>query len=107
MVLCGLRELTDHGDTLEAVLERASGMEPVRARWVIGCDGGRSTVRDQSGIRLSRTGAGTTFLLADAKSTSDLVIAAVGTDPESLADAVLPTTASVDDGSIADCVATA
>ncbi|MEP7160615.1 MAG: FAD-dependent monooxygenase [Dermatophilaceae bacterium] len=70
---CCLRELRDRGDFLDAVLERASGTETVRARWVIGCDGGHSTVRDQSGIRLSRTGAGTTFLLADAKSTSDLV----------------------------------
>ncbi|MDO5710456.1 MAG: FAD-dependent monooxygenase [Micrococcales bacterium] len=68
-----LRELRDRGACLEAVLERASGAETVRARWVIGCDGGRSTVRDQCGINLARTGAGTTFLLADAKSTSDLV----------------------------------
>ncbi len=70
---CALRELTDHGTFLEAVVERADGTETVRARWVIGCDGGHSTVRDQSGIQLERTGAGTTFLLADAKSTSDLV----------------------------------
>lgn len=70
---CRLEELADHGDSVKAVLHRGRGIETVRARWVIGCDGGRSTVRDESGIRLSRTGAGATFLLADVKSTSDLV----------------------------------
>ncbi len=68
-----LRELTDHGDHVEAVLQGTKGRETVRARWVIGCDGGRSTVREQSGITLSRSRAGATFLLADSKSTSDLV----------------------------------
>ncbi len=70
---CGLSGLKQHGDFVEAELQGAQGTEKVRARWVIGCDGGRSTVRDLSGITLRRTGAGATFLLADAKSTSDLV----------------------------------
>jgi 2-polyprenyl-6-methoxyphenol hydroxylase-like FAD-dependent oxidoreductase len=65
--------LQDHGTQVEATLEGPSGAETVTARWVIGCDGGQSTVRSQAGIRLERTGAGATFLLADAKTTLDLV----------------------------------
>lgn len=68
-----LRSLKDHGDFVDAVLSSETGEETLRARWVIGADGGRSTVRDQAGIHMRRTGAGTTFLLADAKTTSDLV----------------------------------
>lgn len=70
---CGLQELRDNGDTVDAVLQHVDGTETVRSRWVIGCDGGRSTVRDQADIVLPRAGGGTTFLLADVKSTSDLV----------------------------------
>ena len=70
---CSLRGLRDLGASVEAELHCASGTETVRARWVVGCDGGRSTVRDLAGITLRRTGAGTTFLLADAKGTSDLI----------------------------------
>lgn len=70
---CALRKLRDLGDVVEAELRGPSGPETVLARWVIGCDGGRSTVREQSFITMSRTGEGTTFLLADVKSTSDLV----------------------------------
>lgn len=68
-----LLELKDRGGHVETVLQGTKGRETVRARWVIGCDGGRSAVREQSGITLSRSGAGATFLLADVKSTSDLV----------------------------------
>ncbi len=68
-----LQALVDHGDAVEATLTSEKGTEVVRARWVIGCDGGRSTVRDQAGIELKRTGAAATFLLADVKTTSDLI----------------------------------
>lgn len=68
-----LEELTDYGTVVEAILRRDGDTETVRARWVIGCDGGRSTVRDQAGLTLSRKGKGTTFLLADAKSSCDLI----------------------------------
>ena len=68
-----LQTLTDHGDAVEATLTSEAGTEVVRARWVIGCDGGRSTVRREAGIELKRTGAGATFLLADVKTTSDLI----------------------------------
>lgn len=37
----------------------------MRARWLIGCDGGRSTVRDRVGLRLDRRDSGVQFLLAD------------------------------------------
>ncbi|QAV70996.1 FAD-dependent oxidoreductase [Salinibacterium sp. UTAS2018] len=75
----GLHQLTDHGSYVEATL--VTDTDPVansktsviRAGWVIGCDGGRSTVREQAGIALKRTGAGATFLLADVKTTSDLI----------------------------------
>ena len=70
---CALDRLEDRGDLVEATLTGEQGTEIVRARWVIGCDGGRSTVRDQAGITLKRTGAGATFLLADVKTTCDLV----------------------------------
>lgn len=70
---CAVRDLTDHDDHVEATLTNELGSETLRARWVVGCDGGRSTVRDEVGIDLRRTGERTTFLLADLKSTSSLV----------------------------------
>lgn len=71
-----LQSVADRGEFVEAVVGGDGGdggEELIRARWVIGCDGGRSTVRDCAGISLKRTGEGTTFLLADAKTTSGLV----------------------------------
>ncbi len=35
------------------------------ARWLVGCDGGRSTVREQLGIRMKRRRDGQLFVLAD------------------------------------------
>ncbi|MDO5736950.1 MAG: FAD-dependent monooxygenase [Propionibacteriaceae bacterium] len=70
---CALRSLRELGGFVEAELQSDGGTETVRARWVIGCDGGRSTVRDLVGVTLRRTGAGATFLLADVKTTTDLV----------------------------------
>ncbi|GAA1221569.1 FAD-dependent monooxygenase [Rhodoglobus aureus] len=68
-----LHQLEDRGNFVEATLVGDEQAEVVRAGWVIGCDGGRSTVREQAGIALKRTGAGATFLLADVKTTSDLI----------------------------------
>jgi 2-polyprenyl-6-methoxyphenol hydroxylase-like FAD-dependent oxidoreductase len=68
-----LHELTDYGNVVHAVVQRGNERETVRARWVVGCDGGRSTVRNLAGLTLSRTDSGTTFLLADAKSTCNLI----------------------------------
>ncbi|MEV1129358.1 FAD-dependent monooxygenase [Agromyces sp. NPDC049794] len=58
-------ELDDREDHLEAHVETVDGLQRVRARWVIGCDGGRSTVRDRVGLRLDRRDSGVEFLLAD------------------------------------------
>ncbi|HMM83725.1 MAG TPA: FAD-dependent monooxygenase [Terrimesophilobacter sp.] len=68
--LQGFEEVGDH---VTVAMESPDGPEAVTARWIIGCDGGQSTVRRLAGIDLKRTGAGTTFLLADVKTTLDLV----------------------------------
>jgi 6-methylpretetramide 4-monooxygenase / 4-hydroxy-6-methylpretetramide 12a-monooxygenase len=69
-----LDTLHDHSDHVEAEVTRADGpVDVVRARWLIGCDGGRSRVREQVGLRLDRTDAGATFVLADVRTTAELV----------------------------------
>lgn len=66
-------KLIDHGDHVEVLLQRPDGgHETVRARWLIGCDGGRSRVREQAGLRLDRSAAGATFVLADVRTTAGL-----------------------------------
>ncbi|MEU9247736.1 FAD-dependent monooxygenase [Streptomyces sp. NPDC048385] len=68
-----LHTVTDRGDHVDAIVERADGStETIRSRWLIGCDGARSHVRDQVGLRLDRTDAGATFVLADVKTTCAL-----------------------------------
>ncbi|MFD1657508.1 FAD-dependent monooxygenase [Streptomyces caeni] len=68
-----LKELHDDGSRVHATLEHATGRrEVVRARWLVGCDGGRSRVRDAVGLRLDRSDTGATFVLADVKTTSAL-----------------------------------
>ena len=64
-----LEEVHERDDHVEALVERDGGTERVTARWLVGCDGGRSRVRDQVGLRLKRRDAGATFVLADVKST--------------------------------------
>ncbi|MBN9149905.1 MAG: FAD-dependent monooxygenase [Micrococcales bacterium] len=68
-----LQGFEDVGDHVTVAIEGQDGPEAVTARWIIGCDGGQSTVRRLAGIDLKRTGAGTTFLLADVKTTLDIV----------------------------------
>jgi 6-methylpretetramide 4-monooxygenase / 4-hydroxy-6-methylpretetramide 12a-monooxygenase len=69
-----LDTLHDHGDHVEAKLVRNDGVvDGVRAQWLIGCDGGRSRVREQVGLRLDRKEAGATFILADVRTTAELV----------------------------------
>lgn len=63
-----LEEVQERDDHVEALVERDGGTERVTARWLVGCDGGRSRVRDQVGLRLKRRDAGATFVLADVKS---------------------------------------
>ncbi|WP_136709370.1 FAD-dependent monooxygenase [Agromyces sp. H66] len=66
-------DLDDRGDHVVARIEVGGEPQEVRARWVIGCDGGRSTVRDQIGLRLDRRESGVRFLLADVAGTAPLV----------------------------------
>lgn len=69
-----LDELHEEGDHVEARLKRADdGEDVVRPRWVVGCDGGRSRVREQVGLHLDRADAKATFVLADVKTTADVI----------------------------------
>ncbi|MFE9098647.1 FAD-dependent monooxygenase [Streptomyces sp. NPDC007264] len=68
-----LHTVSDRGDHVDAIVERADGStETIRSRWLIGCDGSHSHVRNQVGLRLDRTDAGATFVLADVKTTAAL-----------------------------------
>jgi 2-polyprenyl-6-methoxyphenol hydroxylase-like FAD-dependent oxidoreductase len=67
-----LTGLVQHDDHVEATLEGPDGTERHRARWVLGCDGGRSTTRELAGLRMERTELGVTFALADVHTTTDL-----------------------------------
>ena len=64
-----LDELRETDSGVEALVQREGDTEKITARWLVGCDGGRSRVRDQVGLRLKRRDAGATFVLADVKST--------------------------------------
>lgn len=68
-----LESLDERFDDVTARLRHEDGrVETVRSRWLIGCDGGRSRVRDEVGLRLDRADAGATFVLADVKTTARL-----------------------------------
>jgi 2-polyprenyl-6-methoxyphenol hydroxylase-like FAD-dependent oxidoreductase len=55
-------------DTVSAVLRHDDGLEEqVHARYVVGCDGGHSTVRDAAGIAFEGSSYPQTFVLADAE----------------------------------------
>ncbi|MFJ9445089.1 FAD-dependent oxidoreductase [Kitasatospora sp. NPDC101235] len=67
-----LEELRQDADGAEVVLAHAGGeRETVRTPWLVGCDGGHSTVRKSLGLRLVGD-SNDTWLLADAKVTVDL-----------------------------------
>ncbi|QMV21309.1 FAD-binding protein [Streptomyces sp. SCUT-3] len=58
---------------VEAVLVHADGAaETVVPRRLVGCDGGRSRVRESAGLRLDRSASGATFVLADVGTTAPL-----------------------------------
>lgn len=63
-----LEAIQDEGPRVQALLKHEDRTETVFARWVVGCDGGRSCVREQTGITLKRHDARATFVLADVKS---------------------------------------
>ncbi|MFF1272074.1 FAD-dependent monooxygenase [Streptomyces marokkonensis] len=68
-----LKEVHDEGSGVQATLQHADGTyEVVRARWLIGCDGGRSRTREAAGLRLDRSDAGAVFVLADVMTTAAL-----------------------------------
>lgn len=57
-----------HGsDSVDAAVETPNGMKTVRARYLIGCDGIRSTVREQIGICFNGETYPGTVLLADTR----------------------------------------
>ncbi|QQD77197.1 FAD-dependent monooxygenase [Curtobacterium sp. YC1] len=43
--------LEQHADSVEATVETPQGPDTIRARWVVGADGGRSTVRHALGVQ--------------------------------------------------------
>ena len=45
-----LQSYKQEADKVSAVLRSARGEERIEARWLLGCDGSRSTVREQAGI---------------------------------------------------------
>lgn len=65
-------ERLEQDDTGVLAHLRSDAAFPVRARWLVGADGGRSAVRTSIGGRMDRDDAEATFLLADAYTTSNL-----------------------------------
>ncbi|AGL15925.1 FAD-dependent monooxygenase [Actinoplanes sp. N902-109] len=60
-----LRTLHQDADGVTATVAAADGEYRIRARYLVGCDGGRSTVRKQAGIAFPGTAATRVVLLAD------------------------------------------
>jgi 2-polyprenyl-6-methoxyphenol hydroxylase-like FAD-dependent oxidoreductase len=54
------------GDGISALLRHAGGVEePIRPRWLVGCDGAHSIVRQQTGIPFEGGGIALSFFLGD------------------------------------------
>ncbi|HUN86113.1 MAG TPA: FAD-dependent monooxygenase [Terracidiphilus sp.] len=61
-----LESIDQHKGTITAVLRHpAGGREELEPRWVIGCDGAHSTVREKLGIPFEGDGIGLSFFLGD------------------------------------------
>jgi 2-polyprenyl-6-methoxyphenol hydroxylase-like FAD-dependent oxidoreductase len=61
-----LESLIQDDRSVRATLRHPDGsLEGMRARWVIGCDGAHSTVREKTGTRFEGGGVGLSFFLAD------------------------------------------
>jgi 2-polyprenyl-6-methoxyphenol hydroxylase-like FAD-dependent oxidoreductase len=60
-----LLALRQEADSLTATVSTSDGEYPIRAAYVVGCDGGRSTVRKQAGIDFPGTAATRFSLLGD------------------------------------------
>lgn len=67
-----LVSLSQHDDTVQATLNTPEGTTTTRARWVLGCDGGRSATRTQLSIPLQRDDVGVDFALADVHTACEL-----------------------------------
>jgi bifunctional hydroxylase/dehydrase len=59
--------VTDDGDGVTAKVDRPQGTETMRARYLVGCDGGRSTIRKSGGFDFPGTAAKLEMFLADLK----------------------------------------
>lgn len=66
------RGLDQEADAVIAQVQAQDDPFEVRARWVVGADGGRSSVRDAIGGHMARHDAKAVFMLADAFTTCDL-----------------------------------
>jgi 2-polyprenyl-6-methoxyphenol hydroxylase-like FAD-dependent oxidoreductase len=65
--------LEERDEFVSAMLRTPSGaLVEQRARWVLGCDGGRSLTRRESGMTMERDEMGVSFALADVHTESDL-----------------------------------
>ncbi len=62
-----LRDLASFPDHVDAELHHGAGSVTVRASWVVGCDGGGSTVRALAGIGFPGTGPARELLRADVR----------------------------------------
>jgi bifunctional hydroxylase/dehydrase len=62
---CELVEVTDEGDSVLATVLTPDGVQRLRAAWLVGCDGGQSTVRKIGGFDFPGTSATREMFLAD------------------------------------------
>nr|BAJ07857.1 putative oxygenase [Streptomyces sp. 2238-SVT4] len=62
-----VQALEDTGDGVTVTVARGDNREILRARYLVGCDGGRSTVRKLAGFDFPGTDATTEMLLADVR----------------------------------------
>jgi bifunctional hydroxylase/dehydrase len=61
------RALDDAGDMVTVTADGPDGEEKIHARYLVGCDGGRSSVRNAAGFDFPGTAATTEMLLADVR----------------------------------------
>ncbi|GAA5217913.1 FAD-dependent monooxygenase [Streptomyces thinghirensis] len=62
-----LLSLTDHGDSVEVEVRGPQGVHTLRAAYLVGCDGGRSTIRKAAGFDFPGTASTLEMFLADVK----------------------------------------
>ncbi|WP_211489621.1 FAD-dependent monooxygenase [Georgenia thermotolerans] len=67
-----LRDFTDHGDGVSLVLDGPAGEVREEVSYVLGCDGGRSTIREQLGITVEGKTLEERYTLVDLKVDLDL-----------------------------------